>query len=141
MLTGGISGFSRKNLVFSKRGFKVYKNIIYKKQTDICGTTTKLSTIIIFFLANINVRFPWNTFELFIRMFFIRNVLNAFYKNFFYKKQIIFSTLLEIGSSNLSNFLHEAGGLLVLKGGTSGFSQKNHVFVKNAFFYKKQLNF
>ena len=69
MSTGGISGFSRKNLVFSKRGLKVYKNIIYKKQTDICGTIEKLSTIIIFFLANINVRFPWNTFELFIRMF------------------------------------------------------------------------
>ena len=34
--------------------------------------------------------------------------------------------------------MHEAGGLLVLKGGTSGFSQKNHVFVKNAFFIRNK---
>ena len=44
----------------------------------------------IFFLTNIHVRFLLNIFELFISMFFIRNVLNAFYKNLFYKKQILF---------------------------------------------------
>ena len=101
----------------------------------------------IFFLTNIYVRFPLNIFELFISMFFIRNVLNAFCKNLFYKKQVFFSTFLEIGSSNFSKFLHEAGGLLLLKGGTSGFSRKYLILTKNAlnvcknFFYKKQMNF
>ena len=39
VLKSGISGFSGKNLAFSKRGLNVYKNFFYKKQTDICGTS------------------------------------------------------------------------------------------------------
>ena len=49
ILKGGTSGFSRKNLIFSKKGLNVYKNFLYKKQTDICGTSEKLSTIMAFF--------------------------------------------------------------------------------------------